>query len=85
MKYKITNNLGDTIATIAGSNESENFILNRIGYDTIFIQQYSPRDQKRLRKEIKFSIYKINKGRYSRPIDKKENYANQNIYNWLLY
>mgnify|MGYP000296550383 CR=1 FL=1 len=74
-QYKIKNKLGDTIATIAGINETENYILNRIGYDNIFIQQYSPKNQKRLRKEIKFSGYKIIRGRYSRPIDKKENYV----------
>ena len=74
-EYKITNRLEDTIATVAGINESENFILNRIGYNNIFIQQYPLREQRSLRKKIKSSGYKIIRGRYSRPIDKKENYV----------
>ena len=74
-EYKITNRLEDTIATVAGINESENFILNRIGYNNIFIQQYPLRQQSALRKKIKSSGYKIIRGRYSRPIDKKENYV----------
>ena len=73
-QYKIIKKQ-DTIAKIAGWIESENYVLKKIGYNDQQITAIRQgRGLKAVNEIIKKSGHHILEGKWSRPIDKKENY-----------